>query len=775
MPQTVTVTAAGGSGSSPAIATVSTGQATSTDPKYSGLAGGSATVAVYPASATGAGSIEFAAAKFMVNENAGTAKITFVRLGGSSGSVSVHFATSDGTSGAAGKYTPLSGSISFGATVTSKTITITLIDPGHNLQGDQAVDLTLSNPTGGAQLGVLPTATLTLHDTSQRVAGDFDPSFGTDGRSILPDSLATASAITTQTDGKLVVAGTGGTSTDGTSLLRVWRTDASGQPDSAFGQQGVALIPFPNFGLVKGVAIGPDGKIVVVGTASKPAGGNEFALLRLNADGSLDTGFGNNGLVTTSFSPGDDRPSALFVESDDSIFVAGTVDTASDATEPFAFTHYEPDGSVDIGFGNGGAQVIPAVGGPAGAVLQQPDGKWLVIAGGGYDANSGGYLPGFAVRLNSDFTPDPTFGTAGIATLTWSEFYFSAVVQPDGKILIGGGEATNGLATLGRLNPNGSLDTTFGSGGSVSTVFTEPIGGEFGITSFFSSIFVAPDGKILAIGAADGVGAIGGYFTAEARYKSNGSPDTSFADGGSRWFSIGADGNDYGAGAVALPNADIAIAATSDNLPMLAAILTGGSQATPTITWTNPADIVYGAALGGTQLDAIASVPGTNVYAPPIGTVLHAGKNQSLSVAFTPTDTTDYADASGTAMINVLKATPTITWANPAGIVKATPLGATQLDATASWTVGGTTVNVPGTFTYTPAAGTVLGVGNNQTLSVSFTPTDITDYTTAIATATIDVVLKPTPTIAWANPAPARRSAPLSSMPRHRGRQAGPP
>jgi hypothetical protein len=90
-------------------------------------------------------------------------------------------------------------------------------------------------------------------------------------------------------------------------------------------------------------------------------------------------------------------------------------------------------------------------------------------------------------------------------------------------------------------------------------------------------------------------------------------------------------------------------------------------------------------------------------------------------------------------MINVVKASPTVTWANPADIVKGTPLGATQLDATASWTVGGTVVSVPGTFTYTPAAGTVLSAGANQTLAVTFTPSDATDYTSVTAYAHINV------------------------------------
>ena len=157
-------------------------------------------------------------------------------------------------------------------------------------------------------------------------------------------------------------------------------------------------------------------------------------------------------------------------------------------------------------------------------------------------------------------------------------------------------------------------------------------------------------------------------------------------------------------------------------------------QQPPTITWANPADIVYGTTLGAAQLDATANVPGTFTYSPPAGTVLHARSGQTLSVTFAPSDTTDYTNATATVSINVLPASPTITWANPADIVYGTTLGATQLDATAS---------VPGTFTYSPPMGTILSAGNNQTLSVSFTPMDTTDYTGATATATINVLPGP--------------------------------
>ena len=102
--------------------------------------------------------------------------------------------------------------------------------------------------------------------------------------------------------------------------------------------------------------------------------------------------------------------------------------------------------------------------------------------------------------------------------------------------------------------------------------------------------------------------------------------------------------------------------------------------------------------------------------------MLNAGAGQTLSVTFTPTDTANYTSAMVNVLITVNKATPTITWSNPAGITYGTALSGTQLNATAS---------VPGTFAYTPAAGTVLNAGAGQTLSVTFTPTDTANYTSA--------------------------------------------
>jgi hypothetical protein len=166
------------------------------------------------------------------------------------------------------------------------------------------------------------------------------------------------------------------------------------------------------------------------------------------------------------------------------------------------------------------------------------------------------------------------------------------------------------------------------------------------------------------------------------------------------------------------------------------------NQAQPVISWTpSPATITYGTALVAGQLDATAAttyvttVPGTFHYTPALGTVLTAG-TQTLNVSFTPTDTVDFATATGSTTIDVGKATPTINWTQPAAIVVGTPLSSTQLNATATGPLG----SVAGTFTYNPPAGTLLAVGANQPLNVSFAPTDTTDYATATGSTTITVI-----------------------------------
>ena len=152
-------------------------------------------------------------------------------------------------------------------------------------------------------------------------------------------------------------------------------------------------------------------------------------------------------------------------------------------------------------------------------------------------------------------------------------------------------------------------------------------------------------------------------------------------------------------------------------------------QTKPTITWAAPISIQQGTALSATQLNAVASVPGTYTYSPAAAATLAVGKH-TLKVSFVPTDA-KYESIEETVEIEVL-AKPSLTWTNPASIAETTALGATQLNAVAS---------VPGTYAYSPAAGTVLTAGK-QSLKVTFTPTD-----TRLSPVSAEVAIEVTPVV----------------------------
>jgi hypothetical protein len=162
------------------------------------------------------------------------------------------------------------------------------------------------------------------------------------------------------------------------------------------------------------------------------------------------------------------------------------------------------------------------------------------------------------------------------------------------------------------------------------------------------------------------------------------------------------------------------------------------NKADQTISWSTPASIIYGTALSATQLNATVSVVGPSpagglTYTLASG-LLNAGTHQALTVNAAATQ--NYNAATKTVYLDVQKATPVIAWATPAAITYGVALSAAQLNATAAHpsdlgTLSGTPVS--GTFAYTPAAGTVLPVGND-TLAVAFTPTNTGNYTTATKT-----------------------------------------
>jgi uncharacterized delta-60 repeat protein len=253
-------------------------------------------------------------------------------------------------------------------------------------------------------VGLLAVWLLVLGPSAARAApGILDSAFGTGGK-VTTDfggPYDWANALVVQPDGKLVAAGASG---DNFALARY---NANGTLDSAFGAGGKVTTDFGGFDEANALVVQPDGKLVAAG-ASSAAGTYDFALVRYNANGSLDSTFGAGGRVITDFfSRPDDVATALVVQPDGKLVAAGY--SLADAGYDFALARYNPNGTLDSAFGAGG-QAITDFGGPddaATALVLQSDGK-LVAAG--YTQAAGGYDFALA-RYQGD-------GTAATRTLT---------------------------------------------------------------------------------------------------------------------------------------------------------------------------------------------------------------------------------------------------------------------------------------------------------------------------------------------------------------------
>src|SRR5215471_5387552 len=233
------------------------------------------------------------------------------------------------------------------------------------------------------------------------------------------------------------------------------------------------------------------------------------------ADGDLDTTFGSGGIVITDFG-GDDVATSVALQSDGKIVAAGR--TLVGGVSSFALGRYNSDGSLDTTFGTGGKVTTDSLG-DAFALSIRSDGK-IVVAGGRTQSPSNFAL----ARYNSDGSLDSTFGSGGKVERTdFSGLFVALVLQPDGKIVVAGGK--NGDFVLVRYNGDGSLDTTFGSGGTLTTDFS-------GRDDEAYALAIQSDGKIVAAGRTTTTsGSVMSDF-ALARYNSDGSLDASFGTGG---------------------------------------------------------------------------------------------------------------------------------------------------------------------------------------------------------------------------------------------------
>ena len=367
--------------------------------------------------------------------------------------------------------------------------------------------------------------------------GSLDRSFGENGKvtTHFPGGpnpqfnvSAEASALVIQPDGKIVAAGMAFNAGTGARTFALLRYNSHGDLDRRFGGSGMVTADFGGVGAqANGLVLQPDRKLVVVGSTSDINGNSDFALARYHPDGRLDATFGLDGKVTTDFTRLDEAR-AVHLQLDGKILVAGTSAciTAPCASRVFVLLRYHTNGSLDTNFGNGG-QVTTSffVLNIATGIAVAPDGK--IVLAGWTDRGCLACSSVLVARYNPDGTPDTGFGDGGIVKTDFGSISAgisraSAIVVLGGalnqKIVVGGffqdraicgnasGETFPCDFALARYNNDGSLDTSFGDGGKVTTDFGGAVDQAFGLA-------IQRNGKIVLVGNSGGDFAVSRYLS----------------------------------------------------------------------------------------------------------------------------------------------------------------------------------------------------------------------------------------------------------------------
>ena len=348
--------------------------------------------------------------------------------------------------------------------------------------------------------------------------GDLDTTFSQDGISTEAFAQGIAYATVIQPDGKIVVVGI---DFAGADSFRVVRFNPDGSFDTSFDGDGkVSTTIGTSNSFPQDVAIQADGKIVVAGFGFGVDG--DFAVIRYNQNGSLDTTFDVDGKVLTAVGTSThDFLNSIAIQPDGKIVAEGRNQQIGNGNEFHSVVRYNQNGSLDTTFDTDG-KLFPTIN-ISNDVAVQPDGK-IVLAGGGSEDGISGFM---IARLNPNGSFDNSFDGDGrvVTPVVRGDVAHCVTIQPDGKIVAAGSSYRQSNSSYDfsvvRYNANGSLDTTFDTDGKIVTVF--------GDSSVINDIAVQPDGKILAAGTVfnNGRGDFG-----LVRYNLDGSPDSSYGTGG---------------------------------------------------------------------------------------------------------------------------------------------------------------------------------------------------------------------------------------------------
>jgi uncharacterized delta-60 repeat protein len=336
--------------------------------------------------------------------------------------------------------------------------------------------------------------------------GSMDTSFGSNGKIIMDwgGAYDEAFSVVVQNDGKILIAGD--VTINGNQNAAVIRLNTNGTLDSSFGNGGKVIVDFYDTphdfyrtsDTFRQIRLDSQGRILLGGTAAT-ANGNRMAVVRLNTNGTFDSTFGSGGkvILNSLVNQVDAQTEGMIIQSDGKIVLAGlSATTSSGSSNDYAIVRLKTNGALDSDGGSGGFVRFDWYNDwdLAWGVAQQADGK-LVITG---EIVKGGEYAIGTLRLNTDLTLDSSFGQGGKVLMDYNpnqpDVGRDVMIQPDGKILVVG-RLFNRSSDAGiiRYNPNGTLDTSFGNGGTAT----------FDLSGYFDSaegLAIQPDGKIVIAG-----------------------------------------------------------------------------------------------------------------------------------------------------------------------------------------------------------------------------------------------------------------------------------